>query len=119
LQTKYGSEYAWNSANAEAFQQLSFPKAHRAVILEQWSQSENYRIMPATYMLERSLSNAWYAVVNENQSPRTALNEAVFTINQETAIRMQQFGYLDENGNVLRQYDMRSATEILDEVSTR
>lgn len=119
LQTKYGSEYAWNSANAEAFQQLSFPKAHRQVILEQWSQSENYRIMPATYMLERSLSNAWYAVVNENQSPRTALNEAVFTINQETAIRMQQFGYLDENGNVLRKYDMRSATEILDEVNSK
>ena len=119
LQTKYGSEYAWNSANQEAFRQLSFPKAHRQVILEQWSQSENYRIMPATYMLERCLSNAWYAVVNENQSPRTALNEAVFTINQETTIRMQQFGYLDENGNVLRQYDMRSAKEILDEVSSR
>ena len=119
LQTKYGSEYAWNSANKEAFTQLSFPKAHRDVILEQWSESENYRIMPATYMLERCLSDAWYSVVNEHQSPRAALNEAVFTIDQETAIRMQQFGYLDETGNVVREYDMRSVTEILDEVSGR
>jgi hypothetical protein len=58
-------------------------------------------------------------VVNEHQSPRAALNEAVFTIDQETAIRMQQFGYLDETGNVVREYDMRSVTEILDEVSGR
>lgn len=119
LQTKYGSEYVWNTANKDAFQQLSFPMTHKGVILEQWEQSANYRIMPATYMLERELSNAWYAVVNDNESARTALNEAVFTINQETKIRMKQFGYLDGNGDVIKDYDMRSAEEILDEVSKR
>lgn len=119
LQTKYGSEYVWNTANKTAFSQMSFPKAHAQVIQEQWANSENYRIMPATYMLERELSNAWYQVVNENESPRAALNEAVFTINQEMTIRMQQFGYLDESGNVLKEYDMRSAEEILSEVRSR
>ena len=119
LQTKYGSEYVWNTANRTAFSQMSFPKAHTQVIQQQWESSENYRIMPATYMLERELSNAWYKVVNENQSPRAALNEAVFTINQEMAIRMQQFGYLDENGNSVKEYDMRSAEEILSEVRNR
>lgn len=119
LQTKYGSEYVWNTANKLAFRQMSFPKAHAMVIQEQWANSENYRIMPATYMLERELSNAWYQVVNENESPRAALNEAVFTINQEMAIRMQQFGYLDESGNSVKAYDMRSAEEILSEVRNR
>lgn len=119
LQTKYGSEYVWNTANKLAFRQMSFPKAHAMVIQEQWANSENYRIMPATYMLERELSNAWYQVVNENESPRAALNEAVFTINQEMAIRMQQFGYLDESGNSVKVYDMRSAEEILSEVRNR
>lgn len=119
LQTKYGSEYVWNTANKDAFRQLSFPAAHKEIILEQWEQSANYRNMPATYMLERELSNAWYSVVNEYESPRTALNEAVFTINQETTIRMKQFGYLDDSGNVIKDYDMRSAEEILDEVSNR
>lgn len=119
LQTKYGSEYVWNTANKLAFSQMSFPKAHAMVIQEQWANSENYRIMPATYMLERELSNAWYQVVNENESPRAALNEAVFTINQEMAIRMQQFGYLDESGNSVKVYDMRSAEEILSEVRNR
>ena len=119
LQTKYGSEYVWNTANKLAFSQMSFPKAHAMVIQEQWANSENYRIMPATYMLERELSNAWYQVVNENESPRAALNEAVFTINQEMAIRMQQFGYLDESGNSVKAYDMRSAEEILSEVRNR
>lgn len=119
LQTKYGSEYVWNTANKLAFSQMSFPKAHAMVIQEQWANSENYRIMPATYMLERELSNAWYQVVNENESPRAALNEAVFTINQEMAIRMQQFGYLDESGDSVKVYDMRSAEEILSEVRNR
>lgn len=119
LQTKYGSEYVWNTANKLAFSQMSFTKAHALVIQEQWENSENYRIMPATYMLERELSNAWYQVVNENESPRAALNEAVFTINQEMAIRMQQFGYLDESGNSVKAYDMRSAEEILSEVRNR
>lgn len=119
LQTKYGSEYVWNTANKTAFSQMSFPKAHAQIIQEQWANSENYRIMPATYMLERELSNAWYQVVNENESPRAALNEAVFTINQEMAIRMQQFGYLDEAGNTVKTYDMRSAEEILNEVRNR
>ena len=106
----------WNSANADAFQQLSFPVADREVILEQWSNAENYRTMPATYMVERALSDAWYQVVEEHISPRVALNEAVFTMNQETQIRMKQFGYLDDNGNVIREYDMRSAEQILEDL---
>ena len=119
LQTKYGSEYVWNTANKLAFRQMSFPTAHAEIIQQQWQASENYRIMPATYMLERELSDAWYAVVNEHLSTRAALNEAVFTINQEMAIRMQQFGYLDENGKSVRPYDMRSAEEILSEVKNK
>lgn len=119
LQTKYGSEYIWNTANREAFKQMSFPADHSKIIQQQWESSANYRIMPATYMLERELSNAWYRVVNENQSQRAVLNEAVFTINQEMEIRMQQFGYLDEDGKVIRKYDMRSAEDILSEVRNR
>jgi hypothetical protein len=87
--------------------------------MEQWRKSENYRIMPATYMLERELSNAWYSVVNDHLSARAALNEAVFTIDQETKVRMQQFGYLNESGVQIKEYDMRSAQEILDEVRSR
>lgn len=116
LQTKYGSEYAWNSANEAAFSQLSFPVDDRSVVEEQWAESDNYKTLPATYMLERSLSDAWYAVVEQHESPRIALNEAVFNINQETRVRMQQFGYMDDKGNVLKEYDMRSAQEILDEM---
>jgi hypothetical protein len=32
---------------------------------------------------------------------------------------MQQFGYIDEDGNVIKKYDMRSAAEILEEVKNR
>lgn len=112
--TKFGSEFVWNSANKEAFSKLSIPSEDRAVILEQWSLAENYRNLPATYIVERALSDAWYSVVEGGTPARIALNEAVTTINTELKIRMEEFGYLDEKGQILKPYDMSSILEILE-----
>ena len=111
--TKFGSEFVWNSANKEAFSKLSIPSKDRAVILEQWSYAQNYRNLPVTYMLERSLSDAWYAAVERKVPARIALNEAVVTVNMELQVKMKEFGYLDEKGQILRAYDMRGVDAIL------
>lgn len=113
LETKFGSEFVWNSANKNAFAQLSFPSADRKVILEQWAQSQNYQNVPATYMLERALSDAWYSAVQQHVSPRVALNQAEFTVNQEMQIKLKEFGYEDDSGRQLKAYDMETAAEIL------
>ena len=113
LQSKYGSSYIWNSANVNAFAKLAIPEEDRAVILEQWKYTENIRHTPASYMLERSLSDAWYDVVNGHIPVRRALNEAAVNTQQELTIKLQEFGYVDKAGEVVREYSMKPIEEIL------
>lgn len=119
LQAKFGSDFIWNSANYNAFAELAIPATDREVILEQWQNTENLRHTPATYMLERSLSNAWYDVVNEHVPVRRALNEAAVDVNQEMDIKLQEFGYLGTGGKVIQNYSMKSIEDILKDVSEK
>lgn len=113
LQSKYGSSYIWNSANLNAFAKLAIPAEDRAVIMEQWKHVVNLRHTPASYMLERSLSDAWYNVVNKHVPVRRALNEAAVNTQQELTIKLQEFNYVDSSGAVLRKYSMKPMEEIL------
>jgi len=113
LQSKFGSSYIWNSANVHAFAELAIPEEDRAVILEQWTHTENIRHTPASYMLERSLSDAWYSVVNTHIPVRRALNEAAANTQQELTIKLQEFNYVGKSGEVIRVYSMKSLEEIL------
>ena len=114
LQSKYGSSYIWNSANVNAFAELAIPEEDRAVILEQWQHTQNLRHTPASYMLERSLSDAWYNVVNSHIPVRRALNEAAVNTQQELTIKLQEFDYVDADGEMVRPYSMKSLKEILE-----
>lgn len=113
LQSKFGSAYIWNSANVNAFAELAIPEDDRAVILEQWKHTENIRHTPASYMLERSLSDAWYNVVNKHIPVRRALNEAAVNTQQELTIKLQEFDYIGKSGETIKQYSMKPVEEIL------
>ncbi len=102
---KFGSGFVWNTANKDAFTKMSLPSDDRAVIIEQWENAENYRNMPVTYMLERELSDAWYSVINDGTPARIALNEAVATVNTELETKMREFGYVDDNGEKIKEYN--------------
>ena len=102
----------WNSANLNAFSKLAIPSADREVILKQWESAVNIRYTPASYMLERSLSDAWYQVTQSKDSARIALNEAATTVEQELIVKLQEFGYLNDNGETIRSYDMRQCKDI-------
>ena len=117
LQTRYGPEYMWNSANLDAFAQLDFPEADKKVILGQWKYEKEIPYNPASYMLERSLSDAWYSVVQSNVSPRIALNQAALDTNRELVWKLSEFGYADSLGNKLKDYPMLTPQKILGEVS--
>lgn len=117
LQTTYGPEYLWNSANIEAFSQLNFPKEDREVILEQWSQMKEINRHPALYAVERELSNAWQKVVDENTPARIALDEAAANVDREFRRKLAEFGYLDAEGNVLTAYEYVPAQQILESLS--
>lgn len=104
LQTTYGKEYIWNSANIEAFSQLPWKSRDREVILEQMQWITESPRIPGTYMLERELSNAYISVVVQGEPLRTTLDSAVKLMNRETERKLKEFKYLDNSGNVIKEY---------------
>ncbi len=111
LQTTYGTEYLWNTANLEAFEQLPLPQEHIDVILEQWEYALEASRVPGAYMVEREISNAWNRIVFDDQNPRIAMDRAVRISNREILYRMEEFGYV-ENNQVLRPYNVPTIDNI-------
>lgn len=104
LQTTYGKEYIWNTANIEAFEKLPWKSRDKYTILEQMEWITESPRIPGTYMLERELSNAYIQVVTQGEPLRTTLDSAVKLMNRETVRKLKEFKYFDENGNVLKEY---------------
>lgn len=111
LQTTYGTEYLWNTANLEAFQNLPLPTEDINIILEQWQYALEATRIPGYYMVEREISNAWNAIVFDDANPRIRLDEAVRTANREILYKMEEFGYV-ENGNILKSYNVATIENI-------
>jgi len=103
LQTTYGTEYLWNTANLEAFAQLPLPKEHIDTILTQWEFALEASRIPGAYMVEREISNAWNTIVFDDANPRITLDEATKTANREILYKMEEFGYV-EDGVIVRPY---------------
>lgn len=105
LQTTYGPDYLWNTANLKAFAQLPFPEEDKEVILQQWALMQEIPRHPALYAVERNLSDAWQQVVLSGTSPRIALDNAALEIDREFERKLQEFGYVGSNGEVLDTFD--------------
>jgi len=111
MQTRYGPEYMWNTANMSAFEELPFPDNHKKVILEQWKWIKEVPKHPAEYMVEREISNAWTSVVMDGESTRIALDKAAVTSNREIMRKLDEFGYT-KNGKVIKPYHMPNVNDI-------
>jgi len=103
LQTTYGTEYLWNTANLEAFQQLPLPKEHIDTIMAQWEYALEASRIPGAYMVERVISNAWNTIVFDDANPRITLDEATKTANREILYKMEEFDYVVD-GVIVRPY---------------
>lgn len=106
LVLNYGQEYLWFSANLEATAQMDIPQEHRDVILAQWEWVQEPVRLPGSYMQERELSNIWNRIVFDGVNPRVAIDRSVLTINREITRKMEEFGYLDANGQRAREFTM-------------
>jgi len=104
LMTLFGPEFIWNTANLNAFAQLQIPIEHRDVILAQWGYLREVPLTPASYIIEREISNIWNRVVFDGDNLRSATDASVIRINREIRRRMEEFGYVDSHGNALRPY---------------
>ena len=112
IQATYGETFLWNTANIEAFKTLALPEKDKEVILKQWEYLYIVPQTPATYMIERGISNAWNACVFNNKSVRAAVTDYTLEINREITRKMIEFKYLDKDGNKLKEYKIPSLEEI-------
>lgn len=116
LQMKYGPDYIWNTANHAAMSRMSYPKKHREIILEQWSWQKEVLRHPASYILERELSNAWIDIVTKGVAFRPRIDEAMLASNREMKRKLYEFGYYDENGRPLKEYKINLIEELKDKL---
>lgn len=112
LELTYGKEFLWITANLKAFENISIPIEDRKVILEQWKWLKEVPKTPASYMLEREISNIWSKVVFNNVNLRVAVEDSVNIINREIERKLTEFGYI-ENGKVIKKYKVPDLEDIL------
>jgi len=104
LQIMYGDEYIWPTANLEAFGMLPYPTAHKNIIMEQAECILEAPRLLGSYMLERELSNAFNDIVVNGDTLRSRIDDMVKTVDRETRRKLEEFGYIDSEGNVLKEY---------------
>ena len=119
LSLQFGKGYIWNSANLDAFKEsIIFSDSEKAVILEQWKHMREIPRVPGWYMLERELSNAWNSIVLNSKNTRATIEDAVDLINKELTRKLKEFGYLSENGKVLKEYRV-TTLEMIEELKKK
>ncbi len=104
LQITYGDEYMWPTANMEAFDLLPWDSSDKAII-EEWAKNVvDVARVPGTYLLEREMSNAFNDITVNGSNEQTRIDKAVKTINREIDRKLEEFGYIDSDGNQLEEY---------------
>lgn len=111
-QVGYGANYMWNSANRTAFETLPFSAEHKAVIREQFRQQQEVVEHPASYIVAREIGNVWNKVVISNGSLVDSVNSATILCNREFKRKLQEFGFVDENGAILKEYSTHALEEL-------
>ena len=84
------------SANVEALKELNWSKKDMEKILFQMDQLEEIPIVPSSYVVTRSIMNAFRSVVNDKENPRETLRWYNIDINREITRKRQNLGLDDE-----------------------
>ncbi|MCR5032905.1 MAG: extracellular solute-binding protein [Lachnospiraceae bacterium] len=112
LQILYGDEYIWPTANLEAFNLLPYPTSDKDIIMEQARYILEAPRLPGSYMMEREMSNAYNDVVVNGESIRSRIDDVVKTVKRETQRKLEEFGFLDDKGNVIKPYTVPSVENV-------
>ncbi len=103
LQGTLGNEYLWNSANLEAIEASPWGSKYKDIIVDQLSWSYGVPRVPGGYIIERELGNILIDVVVNNENLRSAVDDAQKKINRELQRKLEEFGYLDGDGNKIKE----------------
>ena len=112
LQILYGDEYIWPTANVEAFALLPYPTDHKDIIMEQAQYILEAPRLLGSYMMERETSNTYNDVVVNGKTLRSRIDDATKTVKRETLRKLEEFGYVDSEGNVIKDYVTPSVEQV-------
>ena len=104
MELSYGTEYRWNTANLTAFERSSYSDEHKEVIKTAWeNQKENVQ-HPASYIVEREISNAFTNATVNGDTLIEALDASKLVADREIQRKLKEFGYVDREGNLIKDY---------------
>ena len=112
LQNTYGPEFLWISGNMEALKNLPVPSGDRAVIAAQINWLRDAPRIPGGYYTEREVSNAFNRIIYDGMEPRSSVDEARILTNREIRRKLEEFGYVDAKGRVIREYRVPDIEEV-------
>lgn len=107
LRSTYGKTFFWLSANMEALQNNPMDESDKNVVLEQIDYVTDVTRTPGQYLLERTISNIWTTMVFDGTSAQVAVDEAKTDVNKEIVRKMQELGYYDENGKMIKKFKLQ------------
>ncbi len=116
LQSTYGPEFVWLSGNVNALANSPIDNEDRKVIMDQVQWINDVPRTPGQYMLERGISDIWNKAVFDNYTTRVAVDVQTLTIDREIQRKMIEFGYLDEDGNVLKEFKIRDVYWVQEQI---
>lgn len=107
LRSTYGKTFFWLSANKAALQNNPMDEADKNIITEQLDYVTDVTRTPGQYLLERTISNIWTTMVFDGTAGQVAVDEAKNDVNKEIVRKMQELGYYDENGKMVKEFKLR------------
>lgn len=107
LRSTYGKTYFWLSANMEALQNNPMDESDKNVVLDQINYVTDITRTPGQYLLERTISNIWTTMVFDGTSAQVAVDEAKNDVNKEIVRKMQELGYYDEEGKMVKDFKLQ------------
>lgn len=116
LRSTYGDTYFWLPSNVEALAQAPIDQKDKEVILEMIPWLRDVPRTPGQYLVERSISDIWNTMVFDGTSAQVAADEKVIAINREIKKKMQELGFYDEEGNMLKPYVIRDVDWIREQM---
>ena len=111
IQSTYGATFLWNTANIKAMETLAMDKEVIAIAQQQLGYLRNVDQIPATYIVERALSNVWNQAVFDYKPLRALISDAVLEIDKEITRKMEEFGYVN-NGVPVKEYKYYTVEDI-------
>jgi ABC-type glycerol-3-phosphate transport system substrate-binding protein len=96
IESFYGMEFRWNTANTKAMQSLSWPSDDLKAIREQARWAKNMPNVPGYYFLGREMEFAWNRTVMDGKPALESLEQAQLSLQREMNRRQRDFSIADD-----------------------